>query len=327
MNSNTPFWIAFNKIRVFNTYILSAFQKELGSLKELWRAEKEDLLDSYTINKISTNEWKKFTEKRMNIDIRNCNLEITVATRNNIKILTPDEPNYPAWLLECMTDAPITLYVSGRLEKDPENSIAIVGTRNPSLYGRTKAREIAEELVKEGFIIVSGLARGIDCAAHIEALDGGGKTIAVLANGLVKHPNDFQKDQNFKSPLNVYPPEHSELVEDIIINGGAIVSESPFGTKARPFRLLARNRIIAGLSRASVAIEGGNKTGTSSEINYAKKMRRRIFALVPKDGTRTVAKFPQELISQGIATPITSGSELILKLHNLPPLRSIDQYV
>ena len=311
MYDDTVYWIAFNKIRVFPTNLLLKLQNKFGSLKKLWFFESESFIDIRASYDINNRLWERFIKKRDEIDLKDCSSEITLATRNKIQILTPNDPDYPSWLLKSLENAPFALYVYGKMLRDKKEAISIIGTRNPSFYGRMKTYEISKQLAKNGYTIVSGLARGVDSIAHVGALAAGGKTVAVLANGLLKHPKD---SVNFNSPLIIYPSEHSELASDIVENGGCLISETSFGTKARSFRLLDRNRLVAGLSDASLAIEGGKRTGTASEINYAKKMQRRIFALRPVNEERQSAIFPSLLIKNRIATPIDNAEDIITEL-------------
>jgi len=266
-----------------------------------------------------------FVKKRENFDLSICSNEVTLATKNKIEVLTPPSSNYPKEILNLLSDPPIVLYAYGNTSILSNNSIAIVGTRNPSYYGIKNARDIARDLSNNGFIIISGLARGIDFAAHLGVLDTQGKTIAVLANGLLPHPKETKK---FEGDLVIYPNEHKEVVNDIIYNGGTIISESPFGSRPRSFRLLARNRIVAALSIASIAIEGSKRTGTSNEIKHALKMKKQIFALKPQDILRSSAIFPQLLIERGEAIAISSADEIINSLHQKQSnVKTIDSYL
>ena len=177
--------------------------------------------------------------------------------------------------------------------KNIEKSISIIGTRNPSFYGHTKARLIAKELAMEGFTIISGLARGIDLEAHIGALEGDGKTIAVLGSSIEK----------------IYPSEHKNIVKDIILNG-AIISEFSGESPMKKYDLANRNRIIASLSQVSLIIEGSLSSGTRHEVNYAKKLKRQIFALVPKNREITISQLPLSLIKEGYI-PINSARDVL----------------
>jgi len=157
---------------------------------------------------------------------------------------------YPA-LLQEIKPLPKDLYVLGDLPSEP--TLAIVGTRRPSQYGRDITYRLASELAEAGLVIVSGLAYGLDAVAHRAALDVGGKTIAVLANGL---------DQ-------VYPTAHRELAAEILASGGALISEQPIGTPPFKQHFAARNRIISGLSLGVLVTEAAAKSGTLITAEFA----------------------------------------------------------
>ena len=168
---------------------------------------------------------------------------------------------YP-YLLEQINDPPHALFVRGTTADD-EKSVAIVGSRRETRYGRTQAYNIAKELAQHGVTIVSGLARGIDTAAHEGALAGGGRTVAVLGNGIDK----------------VYPPENTALAKRIVDSGGAIISEFPFGAPPLAHHFPVRNRIISGISAATLLVEGTARSGTMITAGYAAEQGREVFAL------------------------------------------------
>ncbi len=211
----------------------------------------------------------------------------------DIKPISFFNKNYPI-LLKKIKNPPIYLYLKGNLIfNELAKSISIIGTRNPSFYGHTKARSIAKSLAEMGYVIVSGLARGIDMEAHLGALEGGGKTIAVLGHGVE----------------NIYPKEHSELAQEII-REGALISEYNNNEKMNKFDLVNRNRIIGGLTQASLIIEGSLKSGTSHEVRFAKEQKKIIFALKPIDYNRKVSELPLKLINEG-AIEVESPQEII----------------
>ncbi len=186
--------------------------------------------------------------------------EMDVAQRCGARFIGLGEPDYPAALK--MADAPPPMIaIMGSTDCLARHSVSIVGSRNSSLSGAKIARQIAEGLGKADFVISSGLARGIDTAAHRAALKTG--TIAVFAGG-----------------LNViYPPENSELLSEIIANGGAAISEMPFGWKPRAQDFPRRNRIVAGLSLGLVVIEAATRSGSLISARIANEMGRLVFAV------------------------------------------------
>lgn len=187
---------------------------------------------------------------------------------------------YPALLGE-ISDPPHALFVRGKLTAK-ERSVAIVGSRRDTRYGRAQAFKIARDLASEGVTIVSGLARGIDTAAHEGALAAGGRTIAVLGNGID----------------SVYPEENTKLAQNIVDHGGAIVTEFAFGAGPLPHHFPIRNRIISGLCDALLLIEGNARSGTMITAGYAAAQGREVFALPGMvDAPGSVA--PHRLLREG----------------------------
>lgn len=190
-------------------------------------------------------------------------------------------------------DPPKKLFMRGKLPEKRVKTVAIVGTRKPSAYGREIATKIASECAKNGIVVVSGLALGIDSIAHRAAIDSGGKTIAILANGVDK----------------IYPRSHEDLGQKILQTNGAILSEYPNNTPARPWQFLARNRIVSGLADAVVIIEAASRSGTLSTANHALDQGKEIFA-VPGNITSPLSAGCNQLIKNG-ANPLTSVEDLL----------------
>jgi len=208
-----------------------------------------------------------------------------------IRTISKKDSNYPNLLRE-IPDAPSEIYVSGNVFEELQAGaplISIVGTRKATLSGRSFAREIASKLCKQGLVIVSGLAMGIDTAAHEGALAAGGRTIAVLARGL-----DF-----------IYPRQNENLARKIVETGGAIISEYPVGVPALPHQFLERNRIISGLSIATIIIEAPRESGALVTARLAAEQGREAFVFpgpvnhpnyygshkLIRDGARLVSSF------------------------------------
>lgn len=192
-----------------------------------------------------------------------------------------------------ISDPPKKLFMRGKLPTKRVKTVAIVGTRKPSAYGREIATKIASECAKNGIVVVSGLALGIDSIAHRAAINSGGKTIAVLANGVDK----------------IYPRSHEDLGQKILQTNGAILSEYPNNTPARPWQFLARNRIVSGLADAVVIIEAASRSGTLSTANHALDQGKEIFA-VPGNITSPLSAGCNQLIKNG-ANPLTSVEDLL----------------
>ncbi len=160
------------------------------------------------------------------------------------------------------------LYILGKLKEEDKKAIAVVGTRMPSTRGKKLTEEFVQELVKNGFTIISGMARGIDTIAHKTAIDSGGRTIAVLGSGI-----DV-----------IYPYENKELYYSIIKNG-AVVSGFPNGTKPIGKNFLARNQLIVKLSKAVLVIEGLKRSGTISTANHAANEGVDVYAVPGSEAT------------------------------------------
>lgn len=197
------------------------------------------------------------------------------------RIITPASPEYPTALNE-IYDPPMVLYVVGDAETLGGVGLAVVGTRHPTPYGLGMAERLSCDLAERNLIIFSGLARGVDSAAHRGAVKARGKTVAVLGTGV-----DV-----------IYPRENRKLSEQILESGGALVSEFPIGTSPKPENFPIRNRIISGLSYGVLVIEAGEYSGTRITARCALEQGRDVFA-VPGNVTNKLAWGPNTLIKQG----------------------------
>ena len=210
--------------------------------------------------------------------------EIEQASERNITIIACDDPLYPS-LLKNIHDPPVVLYVLGKPEMLNCKGIGIVGSRAATHYGRSIAEQMANSLARQGFTIISGMALGVDTAAHKGALAAEGSTIAVLGCGL-----DI-----------IYPPGNHGLYKDIAFSG-AVVSEYPLGTLPDNFRFPARNRIISGLSLGVVVVEAANRSGSLITASHALEQGREVFAVpgridsVKSAGTHTLLQQGAKLV-------------------------------
>jgi DNA processing protein len=198
-------------------------------------------------------------------------------------LLAQGEPQYPTRLLE-IYDPPLILYVKGNVELIEKNGIAVIGTRHPTPYGVGMAERLACDLAAHGLIIISGMARGVDTAAHRGALNAHGKTVAVWGTGV-----DV-----------TYPRENQKLTDQILAAGGAVVSEFPLGTAPAPQNFPIRNRIISGLSIGVLVLEAGEYSGTRVTARCALEQGRDVYA-VPGNVTNKLSWGPNTLIKQGAA--------------------------
>ncbi len=211
----------------------------------------------------------------------------------SIKELAYRAASYPDLLRE-IKHPPKHLFVKGELSTSP--AIAIIGSRKPTTYGLRVTYRLASELAKAGISIVSGLALGIDSAAHRGALEAAGHTVAVMAGGLDK----------------VYPPSNQDLAKQIIQSGGALISECEVGTGAFKQNFVARNRIIAGLSLGVVVVEASAHSGALITANFALEQNRIVMA-VPGNITSLASAGPNNLIRMG-AQAVTSASDVLAGL-------------
>ncbi len=187
--------------------------------------------------------------------------EVALAARHNVRIICREDEEYPKPLRH-IPDPPICLYVRGRIEPADAVAIAIVGARRSTHYGREQAYRFGYQLAQRGMTIISGLARGVDGESHKGALAAGGRTLAVLGNGLA----------------TVYPPEHAELADKIAANG-AVISELPMTTSPDSSNFLPRNRLIAGLSLGVLVVEAARRSGALSTAARASDYDREVFAI------------------------------------------------
>jgi DNA processing protein len=232
--------------------------------------------------------------------------EVALMAKHGVRILPRTSDDYPV-ALSPLPGAPPLLYLRGRYTGEDLTAIAIVGSRHCTPYGRRMAHRFAYDLAKAGVTVVSGLARGIDAEAHRGALEAGGRTIAVLANGLSR----------------VYPPEHADLAERVV-ESGALLSEACMKMEPLAGMFPARNRIIVGISRALIVVEAGDKSGALISAKHAGEQGRDVF-VVPgpvdsitfagslqllRDGGRLVRNAADVLEDiEGIAPPSAAKNE------------------
>lgn len=218
--------------------------------------------------------------------------EAEILKKLGVHILTPDDPLYPSRLSE-IASRPEILYLRGTLESSDETAFAVVGSRKISTYGKQIISEIVTPLSRH-FTIVSGLATGIDSAAHEAALEAGGRTIAVLGNGI-----DF-----------IYPSENRPLADRILASGGALLSEFAPGTEATTYNFPRRNRIVSGMSMGVLVAEAQAKSGSLITAQYALEQNREVFA-VPGSIFSKTSSGCHHLISKGEAKLVTSAEEIL----------------
>lgn len=201
--------------------------------------------------------------------------------KNHLRFVTRAGDDYPH-SLETIPDPPGVLFVRGEGTIEGEKTFAVVGTRRASYDGKKAAQEFSFQLAQKGVTIVSGLARGIDTEAHTAALEAGGRTIAVLGNGL----------------NSVYPSENAQLAQRILDSGGLLLSELPPDERPSKFSFPARNRIIAGLSAGALIVEGDMASGAMITASFALEFAREVYA-VPGSIYQSLSDGPNHLIQNG----------------------------
>ncbi|GMU84386.1 MAG: DNA processing protein DprA [Planctomycetota bacterium] len=216
--------------------------------------------------------------------------ELDACAAKGVRIVARADPDYPAGLRE-VPDPPIALWVKGELRETDAIAIAVVGTRRCSIYGSEQARRFGELLAGAGFTVISGLARGIDAFAHHGAVDAGGRSIAVMGNGLNE----------------IYPPENTALAEKLIEHG-ALLSELPMATVVRRGNFLPRNRIIAGMSLGTIVVEAPARSGALATARLAMEYNREVFAVPGR---------LQEATAIGTNKLIQDGAKLIASLEDV----------
>jgi len=195
--------------------------------------------------------------------------------------LTPEDEAYPSRLLE-IYDPPPVLWARGDLRQLNRAALAVVGTRHPTPYGAGMAEMLSRDLARRGMVVISGMARGVDTSAHKGALEAGGTTIAVWGTGI-----DV-----------IYPKENKKLAEQIVAQGGAIVSEFPLGTFPAPQNFPIRNRTLSGMSVGVLVVEAAEYSGTRITARCALEQGRDVYA-VPGNATNETSWGPNTLIKQG----------------------------
>jgi DNA processing protein len=279
--TENEYLIAVSNFTYFGPARLKLLYSYFKSSKKIWQSSISKL-NQLGISEKKTNE---FIEFRKSFDIKNY---FGKLSKLGIKTTTYLDKDFPKSLIN-LDDSPAVLYYKGSLSGLKSKCIAIVGARKMTSYGHEVAEKFAGSLGNFGVTVVSGLARGIDTAAHKACLAANGVTVAVLGNGLD----------------TVYPPENKNLADEIIANNGAIISEFPLGYPAIPVNFAIRNRIVSGISDAVIIVEGAEKSGTLLTASHAADQGKTVFA-VPGQITSPLSAAPLFLLKNGakIATEI-----------------------
>jgi DNA processing protein len=248
------YWVGFNLVKGIGAVRFQNLLNTFGDLETAWNASLFELTGAGLSAKLV----ERVAKLRASVNLDEI---VAQAETAGIRILTWQDDEYPAHLKEIDQPPPV-LYLRGEITPEDSWSVAIVGTRAVTPYGRQVTEELATTLVNHGVTIVSGLARGVDAVAHSAALKAGGRTLAVLGSGVDK----------------IYPPEHRQMAEKISTNG-AIISDYAPGTPPESANFPPRNRIISGLSMAIVVVEAGDTSGALITAEFAAEQGRDVFAL------------------------------------------------
>ncbi len=307
-------WIALNSVKGLGPVRIGELLKYFGSPEEIFKAgdqilRKSGLLPESCLETLRDGKLFSFAQE-----------QIQKAHKEDVTVLTLHDSRYPVYLKEIFAPPPV-IFVKGDFSVLHRDSIAVVGTRLPTEYGKQVARSLSTEIARKGLVIVSGMAKGIDTIAHKAAMDIGGKTIAVLGCGI-----DI-----------VYPSSNRGLSEQIVKNG-ALLSEFPMGTAPEAYNFPRRNRIISGLSAGTVVVEAGLRSGSLITANYALNQNREVFA-VPGPITSASSQGTFNLIKHGAVpvhcardivenirfisgTPLTGGANSLTS-ESTPPIKEI----
>lgn len=297
-------WWTLSSIPGIGSIALNKIREQLPSCAALNECSAQDLI-AFGLKPQSAHDWHRL---RTSVDqqspfVRSGWKKIQAWNQQqDCGILMPDEADYPT-SLAALRDAPIFLFYRGCSQLLNEASIAIVGSRNPSHYGREQAFTIAQQLVTSDWHVISGLAIGIDGEAHKGALTdstgvGKGKTIAVLGSGLEA----------------IYPKRHQELADHIVSGGGVLLSEHLPDIKALAQNFPRRNRIVSGISLGTLVIEAAYKSGSLITARLAAEQGREVFAL-PGAVTNPLSRGCHQLIKEG-ANLVEGAADIIALLNS-----------
>ncbi len=279
-------YIALNMVDGVGPIRLRALLDRFNEPQAILSATRADLMQVEGVGEEVARNIMSWCEK---IDLDG---ELERIEKAAVRVVTRDDPEYPKNLRE-VYDPPIILYVKGTLSERDALAMAIVGSRRTTIYGQDMARKLAYQLARVGVTVVSGLARGIDTAAHNGALQAKGRTVAVIGCGI-----DI-----------VYPSENEKLANEIVEKGGAVVTEFPFGVKPDRQNFPMRNRIISGWSLGTVVVEANLKSGALITANQAAEQGRQVFA-VPGRADSILSRGTNKLIKDG--AKLTEDAEDIL---------------
>jgi len=297
MPDEKKFWIGFNLVKGIGAVRFQQIRSFFGDLAIAWDAPAE----SFQKVGLPQRALANFLRLRSEINLDEVYESIL---EKDITVLTLLDADYPRLLFE-IDQSPPVIYVRGTLTSADEFAVAIVGTRRLTDYGQQITRDTSVFLAGHGLTIVSGLARGVDGLAHQHALQAGGRTIAVLGSGV-----DV-----------IYPPEHRKLA-DMICENGAVISDYPLGTQPEGINFPPRNRIISGLSLATIVVEAGERSGALITADFALEQGREVFA-VPGNVLSPSSRGTNRLIQDGAYAMVSPQNILdVLALSQIDAIKS-----
>ena len=285
---DTKYLVAFSRVPGIGRAKLALLEAHFGELERAWSADAKELaaagLDPKLVHEVVSRRPKLSPDDEME------RLE-----RHGVAAIPRQDRKYPHLLKE-IDDPPPVLYVKGNILPQDATSLAVVGTRRATVYGKEVTTRITADLVRAGVTIISGLAKGIDTVAHRSALDAGGRTIAVFGCGL-----DI-----------IYPTDNARLAAEVLDNG-ALISEHPLGTKPERYYFPERNRIMSGISLGVLIVEGDATSGANITVRKANDQGRDVFA-VPGSIFSKNSEGPHHWIQEG-AKLVTKAEDILEELN------------
>lgn len=284
--------IALNQVSGLGAITVKRMAEKFGSVAAVFDVSENALL---SVSGIGVDRARQFYGefKRVRADD-----ELEKAAKKGVKLLTWVDEGYPA-LLKQIADPSLVLYVAGSIAALDVPAVAVIGTRRPTVYGRETSRRFGFQLAGAGYVVVSGLASGIDTEAHTGAVQAKGRTVAVLGGAL-----DC-----------LFPKENAGLAREIMANGGAVISEYPFGRQPDRQTFPMRNRIVSGLSKGVLVIEAPCNSGTLITVNQALDQNRVVMA-VPGRIDSPASQGCHTLLREG-ARLVTTVDDVIEEIHDL----------
>ncbi len=274
ISEDDQYWIALNMVMGIGKTLFYRLIDRFKTPRSVFNAPLSSLMEVEGVGKKTAEQIRQFDlESRLK-------RELTLLDRLQAEVVTLHSPGYPD-LLKTIYDPPPVLYYQGRAPGDFPVSLAVVGTRLVSAYGKQVTHRLCSQMAGKGITLISGMARGVDTIVHQAALDSGGTTLAVFGCGL-----DY-----------TYPPENRKL-RDAITEAGCVISEFPVSTRPDRSNFPARNRVISGLSLGTVVIEAGEKSGALITADFALEQGREVFS-VPGNITSPNSKGTNNLIRLG----------------------------